>query len=424
MTVTVVGGGLAGAIAALSAARHSDGPVHLLTAGETSLQGASGLVDVLGYTPEVDGPLHDPFAAIPHLPDAHPYRTVGVEAVREGLALFDEVAGEAYAGGGTDRNALVPTHYGNLKPTARYPRSVAPGLASREQRTTLVGFDRLTDFDAGLAADRLDDRLPYEVWGTTVEAPVDLPEPPETTDLARALDAEHERDGGRDAADRLREALSRHIVVDGGTDRRVGLPAALGFTATAELRHALEQALEASVFEVPTGPPSVPGQRLERLLGDALDDAGVAVSTGHRVTDAETENAEIVALRASGPGGRRRLETAEVVLATGGLVGGGVTGDRRQVREPVFDCHVAHPEDRADWSAEPPLGEQPFARFGVETDGELRPLDAGGRPEFDNLRAAGSVLGGYDFAAEKSGSGVSIATGYVAGRLAAENAKR
>ena len=34
--------------------------------------------------------------------------------------------------------------------------------------------------------------------------------------------------------------------------------------------------------------------------------------------------------------------------------------------------------------------------------------------------AAGSLLGGYDFAAEKSGSGVSIATGYAAGRAAAE----
>jgi len=33
------------------------------------------------------------------------------------------------------------------------------------------------------------------------------------------------------------------------------------------------------------------------------------------------------------------------------------------------------------------------------------------------------VLGGYDFQAEKSGSGVSIATGYVAGENAAAEAR-
>jgi len=50
---------------------------------------------------------------------------------------------------------------------------------------------------------------------------------------------------------------------------------------------------------------------------------------------------------------------------------------------------------------------------------ELRPREASGDPAFDNLRAAGSVVGGYDLAAEKSGAGVSIATGYEAGRRAA-----
>jgi glycerol-3-phosphate dehydrogenase subunit B len=59
----------------------------------------------------------------------------------------------------------------------------------------------------------------------------------------------------------------------------------------------------------------------------------------------------------------------------------------------------------------------------VRTDDTLRPLDASGSVEFENLRAAGSVLGGYDFAAEKSGSGVSIATGHAAGRAAVEGAR-
>jgi len=421
VTVSVVGGGIAGAVAALSAARHRDVRVRLLTAGETSLRAASGLVDVLGYVPDGDGPVADPFEALPRLPEEHPYSTVGADAVREGLALFDDVAGDAYAGGGTDRNALVPTHLGTLKPTARYPGTVAPGVASREQRTTLVGFEELTDVDATLAADRLDDTLPYEVWGTAVSLPVDLEGVPETTDLAAALDAAHERDGTREIFERFHDELSRDILMHDGTDRRIGLPATLGVDATEELRAELAATVGSPVFEIPTGPPSVPGQRLERLLRRALESAGVEVLADHRVTGAATAG-DIEALTAETPDGERRLETGATVLATGGLVGGGVEGTRETVREPVFDCHVTAPEDRAAWAAEAALGDHAFARFGVETDGGLRPLDARGVPEFGTLRAAGSVLGGYDFAAEKSGSGVSVATGYVAGRLAAEDA--
>jgi glycerol-3-phosphate dehydrogenase subunit B len=103
-------------------------------------------------------------------------------------------------------------------------------------------------------------------------------------------------------------------------------------------------------------------------------------------------------------------------------VGKGVESDRERVYEPIFDCHVPHCEDRYDWFDTAAFGDHPFARFGVRTDGELRPTAADGSVEFENLRAAGSVLGGYDFAAEKSGSGVSIATGHAAGRRAAEEA--
>ena len=102
-------------------------------------------------------------------------------------------------------------------------------------------------------------------------------------------------------------------------------------------------------------------------------------------------------------------------VQAGGLVGKGVESDREGVREPVFDCHVPQPADRYDWFETEVFGEHEFAAFGVSTDERLRPLDSNGDAEFENLRAAGSVLGGYDFAAEKSGSGVSIATGYAAG---------
>jgi len=61
----------------------------------------------------------------------------------------------------------------------------------------------------------------------------------------------------------------------------------------------------------------------------------------------------------------------------------------------------------------------PAFRTGLLTDAELRPVDGTGAAAFANLRAAGSVLGGYDYAGGGCGFGVPLLTGWFAGRLAA-----
>lgn len=429
--VLVVGGGLAGATAALAAAREG-AHVRLVSHKKSTLRQASGLVDVLGYVAG-DGPVVDPFDRLGDLHGEHPYRVVGPDAIRDGLALFDDVAGDAYLGGHTDRNALVPTHGGTVKPTARYPAASAAGLASDGRDTLLVGFEGLTAFDAPAAAATLEDaRVPFDVAGTTVRFPLDLEADAKVTRYAEALDADEDgcRAGVADAVE--------PTVDDAGADR-VGLPAVLGRHETRDIRADLESRLGCAVFEVPMGPPSLPGLRLESLLYDALDDAGVAVETGNPVvgfdaegggdggggdgsSEGESDRIDSVTVDRTGPAVAYAAD--EFVLATGGLVGRGIDSDRSGVAEPVFGCHVPHPEDRYDWSAPAAFGDHAFARFGVVPDVDLRPLDAAGDPEFANLRAAGAVLGGADVAAECSASGVSLATGVVAGREAARTAGR
>ena len=421
--VLVVGGGLAGLSSALAAAR-AGADVRLLSHKESTLRNASGLVDVLGYTPDGEGPLADPFGAIPDLPDRHPYRTVGVGAVRGALALFDDVTD--YRGGHTDRNALLPTHGGTVKPTARYPAGAAAGLASDDRPMLLVGFESLTDFDAAHAAAHLDAAgVPFDVRGVTVRFPGDLRADAAVTRYAGMLDADEPvavdgepvaTDGGTAGT---RAALADRVRPHLKDEERVGFPAVLGDDDPAAVRTALADALGVDVFEVPMGPPSLPGLRLEERLFDALDAAGARIETGNPVVGYEGDD-RVERVFVEKNGARLPYAATEFVLATGGLVGKGLDSDREAVREPVFDCHVPHPGDRYDWFADEAFGEHPFARFGVDTDADLRPLDAGGRVEFDNLRAAGAVLGGYDFPAEKSGSGVSLATGYAAGRAAAE----
>jgi len=415
--VLVVGGGLAGLTSALAAAREG-ADVRLVSYKQSTLGSASGLVDVLGYTPGGDGPLVDPFDAIPDLPEHHPYRTVGVETVRDALGLFDDAAGD-YLGGHTDRNALVPTHGGTVKPTARYPASASAGLASDDRDVLLVGFESLVDFDAPRAAAHLDAAgVPFDARGVTIQFPGDLRADAKVTRYAKLLDTNADvAVRGRDRP--ARDALADRVNTERDGEERVGFPAVLGDDDAAGVRDHLADRLGADVFEVPMGPPSLPGLRLEDALFDALDEAGASIETGNPVVDFDGEG-RVERVYVEKNGARIPNSADEYVLATGGLVGKGVESDRERVYEPVFGCHVPHADDRYEWFDGEAFGDHDFARFGVRTDDDLRPTDADGDPEFENVRAAGAVLGGYDFAAEKSGSGVSIATGYAAGRAAAE----
>jgi glycerol-3-phosphate dehydrogenase subunit B len=422
--VLVIGGGLSGGAAALTAAE-TGASVRLVSHKESTLRHASGLIDVLGYPPNQtnqtdqteqtnQGPIAHPFDALDDLPDEHPYSVVGKTAVREGLALFDEIAGDAYAGEHTDTNALVPTHGGSIKPTARYPQSVAPGLASDDRAMLLVGFESLADFDAPLAAEHLAATgIPFETNGITIPFPCDFRDDAKITRFVRALDQDE-----NDARKTLATTIEPHL----NNAERVGFPSILGNNYEMDVRDELESRLGVPVFEVPGGPPSIPGLRLEDRLFEALDEAGVRISTGNPVvgyeTDGETDRITSVCVDRNGQ--QVSYHAAQFVLATGGLVGKGIDTDRGWVREPIFDCHVPYPDDRYDWFTDDAFGDHPFARFGVVPDDELQPVDAESVPEFENLRAAGSVLAGANIAAEKSGSGVSLATGQLAGRNAGE----
>ncbi|RJX43581.1 anaerobic glycerol-3-phosphate dehydrogenase subunit B [Halonotius aquaticus] len=421
--VIVIGGGLAGSMAALEAA-DGDASVRLITHKKSTLRHASGLIDVLGYLDEEE-PVADPFAAISELPDDHPYSIAGEAAIRDGLARFDEAVGDTYLGSHTDSNALLPTFGGAVKPTARYPAAAAAGLASDSRDMLIVGFEELTEYNAGMLADHLDAAdVPFDVEGVELNFPGEYAHDSRVTRFAKRLDINEDVDhdgqtmGARQA---LADAVAPHV----GDAERVGFPAFLGDDHTADVRADLERELGVDVFEIPMGPPSFPGMRLADQLKDALDDAGVHISAGNPVINYEADGDEIEAVIVDSKGREVPYHAEEFILATGGLVGKGIDSDRDgTVEEPIFDCHIPHSDDRYDWFDEEAFGNQPFAHFGVRIDEGMRPLDADGEPEFANLRAAGGVVGGTDPVTEKSQSGISLTTAAVAGQRARERAAK
>ena len=88
-------------------------------------------------------------------------------------------------------------------------------------------------------------------------------------------------------------------------------------------------------------------------------------------------------------------------------------------REMIFDLPVWFVPGEENWSNEQLFSDKPqgFAKTGIRTDGNLRPVDDSGKVVFDNVYVVGRNLGGYDFCFEHSGNGVALASAYKAAMM-------
>ncbi len=92
--------------------------------------------------------------------------------------------------------------------------------------------------------------------------------------------------------------------------------------------------------------------------------------------------------------------------------------------ETLLDLPLSYPEQRREWFSKNllSLSGQPFNSIGVSVNQNLQPVDAAGKVVYENLFAAGGIIGHNDSLREKSGGGTSLVTGYLAGELAAKYA--
>jgi glycerol-3-phosphate dehydrogenase subunit B len=400
--VIVIGAGYAGLMAATVAARRG-ARVRLIAKGNGGTHLKTGCIDVLGYR---DGTrVEAPLKVIAHSEPSHPYGVIGVEAVRAALAIFSEImAAEGYpfAGDG-ERNWLLPTAIGAVRPTALAPATMAAGDLTRPEAMAVVGFHNFKDFYPRLLADNLSKAVPHlEVKAITLVAPgledeADLA--PMT--LARTFD---------DPA--FRERLAHALKPDLRGIVRVGFPALLGLKDAPAAVADLEQRLEARVFEIPTLPPSIPGIRTFMIFDRVLRRLGARVQLGHPVIGRKSDGHRLTAVTTSSAARPKDWRAGEFVLATGGVASGGIMVDsRRRATETVFDLPVAHAEQALSLNASY-FDPHPASQIGLAVDDLLRPLDAAGTPAFINLRAAGQLLAGAEPWREKSGEGISLGSGY------------
>jgi glycerol-3-phosphate dehydrogenase subunit B len=415
--VVVIGGGLAGACAALGA-REAGAEVLLVARAPGATAMSSGAIDFAGS--DDDAPIGEAARRLSHAAPGHPYALLGdalVAAIDDALAVLQRhlaALGVSGARTAADRNLWLATPLGRAKPAALAQGGIAAGdlrnLRAREARLGVVSLAGAQAVEARLVAHGLTPLLAplceavvvspdfYRQRGDALRT---LPE------IAQDLDRP-----GRRAA--LGAALSRAVAQRHATHLLVPT---LGIEDPVAARAELERVSGVPVLEMLGAPPSVPGLRLQRALQSALEKSGVRSMSGIAERSSHGR-VQIVRGVECEP-----VRAGAVVLASGRFLGGGIRCEADgRLRETLFDLparaagrDALTPLPNERLFAERAAGPHPGLAAGVEADSDLRAGEA---------FVCGAVLGGFDPARDEGGLGVCAVTGLFAGRRAARSAGR
>lgn len=414
--VTIIGAGLAGLMAGWQAAKQGK-QVKVVAKGWGATHWLSGCIDIVGYYPvdhseSVANPADVVATMIADNPQ-HPYALVG----KSGLAaMLDELKSLCDAAGyplhGTlERNWLLPSGVGTFRPTCLAPETMIAGDLSHNTPMLIVGFKQLMDFFPNVVADNLS-KQGIPATHTMVDLPaVRKRKFTNPVILARMLE---------DVA--VRSELVAQLKSQIGSAERIGFPAVLGFGEALAVKEDLERRLKKPIFEIPSLTPSVPGMRLHLILTEAIAAAGGRIENGMEAIGMKQEAGRVTAVYTATSARPHPHRAQTYVLATGGLLGGGITANSDgELREVVFDLPLSAPEKRVDWFHRDFLDNRghPIYQSGLTVNEQFQPVNGDAQPVYSNVYAAGTTLAHCEVIRERSFEGVALATGYtVAQKLA------
>ncbi len=446
--VLVIGGGMAGLTAGTVAVKAGLDTV-IIRAGQGATALSSGAIDVAGYLRGGTVPIASPLegvVAMTNVHTLHPYSIIAydddegivperaVRRVENAVMWLHELLKDSPASsiGDLRTNRMQLTQLGTVKPTCLVQESMDhKGLFDDGSKVLFMGVRGLPDFHASIAAKTF---LQYQilqegesrvVLNETVDiSPHGRPYNITQIELARYLDT-------ADGRDQLLYLLEREVHKTGAT--HVALPAVLGLTNAQENVKRYCKEVGAIVFETLALPPSVPGVRLQTALDTRFQECGGTLLPGYRAVSGHFETNRLTEVVAKGPRREITIRPKAVILATGKFIGEGLSGTEHGVRENLFglvtvtdeyyDASEILPKRYTEITPLATSGHKIF-QFGVAVDNDLRPVDVEGEPQAENLFAAGSILAGYNYSAEKSGLGVALVTGHVAGENAIRHVRR
>jgi glycerol-3-phosphate dehydrogenase subunit B len=406
--VIVIGGGLTGLFAAITAAKRGR-QVLVVTKGVGAIAIGGGTIDMLGYD-QAGKPVQNPRDAMAALGQDHPYSILGQQQVEQAMQEFIALcAAEGYLYmGNLQQNQWIPTALGRVKPTCLTPLTMNAANLKTATEVAVVEFEGLKDYCGKVMIDGLAQCPGYQKKYSVVAIRTDINDGRDLTalDVARWLDTK----AGQAAcfAQLARRVAPNSVIL---------MPPVLGTKPDYSLFRNMEQATQCKIIETVGLPPAVTGYRLRRMLVNCLSKLNVKLIEQANVIRTLVENGRCSGIVTGNLDRERTYRADSFILATGGFFGGGLQAGAGQATEIVFDLPVAAPTDSSAWSNENLFfsGSQPFAKFGVQVDAKLRPIDTTGRLLLENVYIAGKTLAGYDYCSEKSGNGVALATAYQAG---------
>lgn len=435
--VAVIGGGMAGTIAALRAAELG-ADVALIRKGHGASAMSSGTIDIAGPARFLPRDAWDTLPAITDIlkdilrtKPLHPYSIVaggrdGVDhlcsRLRQACGFMLEKIPSLGLQGSCERNLALPNVFGTVKFSAFAPRSLIGGdlVGMRDAHVLLVGINGLAIFRPRICRQALEryssQHQPHAVAKiSAVEA--DIPRFPDgfrsaPFEMAQCFD-------NPEVVEEFAETLNKEIE---SSVTHIGFPPVLGLNNHAEAYEIFCRELQPKVFELISPNFSVPGYRLQLSLDAALRESAVRVVTAE-VIGAERDGRLVQNLLLGDMKAKRTVTAGKYVVAKGKFSSGGLVATN-YANEPTFGLPLFSDNKRVDGSVIQDLlnwntdETQLFLSCGVHIDGLLRPLDEFGEPVYENLFAAGSIIGEYDYLAEKCGFGVTVLTGYIAGEKA------
>ena len=406
--VIVIGGGLSGIFAAITAAKRGR-QVLLVTKGVGAIAIGGGTIDMLGYD-AAGVPVRSPWEAMEQLESTHPYTLLGRQTVDQAAQAFLSLcAEEGYPYlGSLQENQWIPTALGRVKPSCLVPLTMNAAHLKAAEEIAVVEVAGLKDYSGRIIADGLAQCPGYRKKYSAVTLKTGIEDGRDLTalDVARWLDTEKGQDF---CFEQLARSVSPHSAIL--------LPPVLGTRPDYTLFHKIEQATQCRVLETVGLPPAVTGYRLRKLLVKCMTKLKVRMIEQSNVLRATITNGRCSEIVTGNLDRERSYRAQSFILASGGLFGGGLQARPGQVIENIFNLPVQVPPETDQWSNEQLFftSGQPFAKFGVKVDAKLRPVDDAGNVLLENVFVAGKTLAGYDYCFEKSGNGVALATAYRAG---------
>jgi len=413
--ILVIGAGLAGLTAAWQATRRGL-KVHVISRGWGTLYFHAGCVDLMGYYPFHDQvPLSSPIAGLSRLIQdhpRHPYAITGLEVINQALQEFKELCDQSGypLSGSVDQNFLLPTALGTLRPTCLAPATMINGdmRQSRAGPILIVGFPQFQDFYPALISANL-------------QAQNFL-----STDYILDLESLHSRHmvTSRILAQLFEKPEFRAEVSDALHNRikgtaRIAFPAVLGLEHASEVINDLEKRLGVPIFEIPTLPPSLPGWRINQILVKAIESRGGKVENGIQALSAMVDNGRIVSIINEAAARQRSLQASRFILATGGLLGGGLHTDYKGgIQEMIMNLPVIAPGRFSEWLDTEFLSQtgHPVFQSGIKVDEKFQPISEDGLPIYNNLSIIGNILANAQSIRERSLEGIALTTGFIVGK--------